>query len=482
LIIKNVDALASHGNVDGRKVVLDILDAGLKASDPYENTRRLVRVQGGKLIVGEKGFARRAVVDTPPDSMPLIFDLSKVGSIYVVGGGKAAQRMAHGIEDALGDSITEGQVNAKKGEPLLCKRIHVTFAGHPLPDEDSVAGARRIVEIMQKAKKGDIVFYVLSGGASALTTLPAPGLTLKDVQDVIRMLYFERGASMPETNAVRGMLVMLGQDRHPRYPGDATMIEFLTEEIPREIPYERIHARRASSTETSAPPYRRAVEVLKRYELWDKVPQPVRTHLERADPRYDLVTPEELRGKARYFIRVIGPEYMLEGAQKRAEELGVNANVLIKSLNDIEAQPVGELMSCIALSLETYCRPFEPPCAVLFGGETTVAVGNATGRGGRNQEFALSTALRIAGSKSIVVASVDSDGTDGPTDAAGGIVDGYTMERAREAGINVIGELKNHNSNEVLAKLGDAIYTGARSTNVRGLGIVYVGKSSQLQE
>jgi glycerate 2-kinase len=302
---------------------------------------------------------------------------------------------------------------------------------------------------------------------------------LKDVQDVIRMLYFERGASMPETNAVRGMLVMLGQDRHPRYPGDATMIEFLTEEIPREIPYERVHARRASSAETSTPPYRRAVEVLKRYDLWGKVPQPVRTHLERADPRYDLVTPGELEGKPRYFIRVIGPEYMLEGARRRAEELGVHAHVLIKSLNDIEAQPVGEMMACIALSLDTYSMPFEPPCAILFGGETTVAVGEATGRGGRNQELALSAAPRIAGSKSIVVASVDSDGTDGPTDAAGGIVDGYTVERAREAGINVIGELKNHNSHEVLAKLGDAIYTGARSTNVRGLGVVYVGRSSR---
>jgi glycerate 2-kinase len=108
LIVRNVDALVSHGNVDGRRVVLDILEAGLKASDPYENTRRLVRVQGGKLIVGEKGFARRAVVDTPQDCMPLTFDLSKVGNIYVVGGGKAAQRMAHGIEDALGDLITEG--------------------------------------------------------------------------------------------------------------------------------------------------------------------------------------------------------------------------------------------------------------------------------------------------------------------------------------------------------------------------------------
>jgi len=474
MIIKNLDALTSHGNVDGRKTLLTILEAGLKASDPYENTTKLVRVQGGKLIVGHRDFIGS---HKPKEEMPLVFDLAKVGNIYLVGGGKAAQRMAHAIEDVLGDLITDGQLNAKKGEPKLLKRVPVTFAGHPLPDEDSVSGARRIMEIEQKARKGDIVFFVQSGGASALTTLPGPGLSLKDIQDVTRMLFFERGASMPELNSVRGILAVL-TGRHERYIGDATMIQVDTDEIPPWAPLESIHRKRSSTVYTPWGSYQRAIETLKRYDLWSKVPQSVRTYLENADPRYDITTPTERETKPRYYFRVFGPEYMLEGTRKKAEELGVNAHIFASSINDIEASSMGEMLGFMAREVETRCQPVKAPCAIIFGGEPTVMVGSATGKGGRNQEFALSTAPRIEGSKSIVVAAADSDGSDGPTSAAGGIVDGYTMGRAKEAGIDIYEELSNHNSNGVLARLGDAIITGVRSTNVRGLGIVYVGKSS----
>jgi len=454
---------------------LGILEAGLAASDPYENAAKLVRVQGGKLIVGHRDFIGRY---KPKEEMPLVFDLSKVGNIYLVGGGKAAQRMAHAIEDVLGDLITDGQLNAKKGEPQLLKRVPVTFAGHPLPDEDSVSGARRIMEIEQKARKGDIVFFVQSGGASALTTLPGPGLSLKDIQDVTRMLYFERGASMPELNSVRGILAIL-TGRHERYVGDATMIEFLTDEIPFWTPLDSIHRKISSTVYTSEGSYQRAVEVLKKYKLWDEVPKPVRTYLEKADPRYDNVQAAEREAKPRYYFRVFGPEYMLEGARKKAEELGVNAYIFASSINDIEASAMGEMLAFAAREVETRGQPFKAPCAIIFGGEPTVTVGEATGKGGRNQELALSTAPRIEGSKNIVVAAADSDGSDGPTIAAGGVVDGYTMDRAKEAGINVYEELSNHNSHGVLTRLGDTIITGVRSTNVRGLGIVYAGKTSQ---
>jgi len=474
MIIKNIEALTSHGNVNGRKTVLTILEAGLEASDPYENTKRLIRVQGGKLIVGHKDFIGRY---KPKEDMPLVFDLSKVGNIYLVGGGKAAQRMAHAIEDVLGDLIVDGQLNAKKGEPRLLRRVPLTFAGHPLPDEDSVAGARRIMEIEQKARKGDLVFFVQSGGASALTTLPGPGLSLQDIQDVTRMLFFERGASMPELNSVRGILAVL-TGRHERYIGDATMIEIDTDEIPPWTPLDSIHRKRSSTVYTSEGSYQRAIETLKRYDLWSEVPQSVRTYLENADPRYDITRPAEREAKPRYYFRVFGPEYMLEGTKKKAEQMGVNAYIFASSLNDIEASAMAEMLAFAAREVETRGQPFKAPCAIIFGGEPTVTVGGATGKGGRNQEFALSTAPRIEGSKNIAVAAADSDGSDGPTIAAGGIVDGYTMDRAKELGIDAYGELSNHNSHGVLTRLGDAIITGVRSTNVRGLGIVYIEKTS----
>jgi glycerate-2-kinase len=170
----------------------------------------------------------------------------------------------------------------------------------------------------------------------------------------------------------------------------------------------------------------------------------------------------------------MGPEYMLSAAYERAKALGLNAMILAMSLNDIEARPVAETLAHLAHESEVLGQPLEPPCVYLCGGEVLVTVGQATGRGGRNQELALTTSRRISGSPHIVIGSIDSDGTDGPTDMAGGIVDGQTYERILARGIDLDRELANHNSTEVLEALGDAMYTGVRGTNVRDLRVVYV--------
>ncbi len=461
--ILNTANLISHGNTSGRKTVLELLEAGLKATDPYENTKKMIRIHDGQLIVGHKDFSR------PLGREPLVFDLSKVGNIYVVGGGKAAHRQAKAMEDVLGSLITEGHINAKKGEPKWCKRIEVTFAGHPMPDEDSVAGAKRILEIEKKAKKGDIVFLSESGGGTALMTLPGPGITLKDIQEVNRILYFEHGSSMPDINAVRNQLILL-RGRHGRHVGDATLIAVHTAEAPLGPSVRQ----RRSPNGTTAYPY--AIEVLKRYRVWDEVPQSVRTYLLKADPKYDSIQAEELDGKPQYHFRVMGPEYMLDAAARKAESLGITPHILVASLNDMETLDAAEVLAYMAREIEFYGRPFKPPCVLLCGGELLVTVGKATGVGGRNQEFVLSTAPLIEGNENIVVASIDSDGTDGPSDAAGGIVDGYTMERIKGTGIDVYEEIRNHNSFHALKALGDNFITGARGTNVRDLRVIYIEK------
>jgi glycerate 2-kinase len=167
---------------------------------------------------------------------------------------------------------------------------------------------------------------------------------------------------------------------------------------------------------------------------------------------------------------------MLNAAKKKAEELGIYAPIIASSPDDIEARPFGETLACVAQEVECYSRPFKPPCIMICGGELLVTVGKSTGCGGRNQEFALATAPKIEGSKKIVVASVDSDGTDGPTEMAGGIVDGYTMERAKKTEVDVAEELANHNSYAALKKLEDNILTGARGTNVQDLTLVYIAR------
>jgi glycerate-2-kinase len=221
--------------------------------------------------------------------------------------------------------------------------------------------------------------------------------------------------------------------------------------------------------------YRNAINMLKRYEVWDRVPESVRRYLLRADPTIDRIRPGELEGKPIYHFRVMGPEYMLEAArQKAAEELGLSTSILVSSLNNIEVRPVGVTLANVAREAEVSGRPLKPPCVFILGGELLVTVGKATGMGGRNQEFVLSAAPTLAGSENIVFASVDSDGTDGPSDAAGGIVDGYTLDRLEEESINVADELRNHNSYGALKRLGDNIFTGARGTNVRDLRVIYV--------
>lgn len=461
MIITNSRELTAHGNVAGRAVVLDILEAGLRAPDPYHNVRALVRVESDRLLVGRPEFAKQSGQPT------LAFDLATLGRVFIIGAGKAVQRMAEALEDALGDLISDGQINAKKGDAVRLKRIPLILAGHPLPDEDSVRGAQRMLDIARQARKGDIVFSLDSGGGTALSALPAPGISLADLQTVYRVLYFGCGASMPAANAVRNHLALVNT-KHARYVGDATFINIGSAEVP---PLIRPHV---YEQPTHLSGHEAAIQVLRSFHCWDAVPQSVRDFLLRADPQYGPYRPEESAGKPHYGFRVMGPEYMLAAAERRAQELGLNTLVLAQSLNDIEAAPVARALAHMAHECEVLGRPLRPPCALFCGGELTVATGEATGRGGRNQEFALATAARIASSANIVIASVDSEGTDGPTDAAGGIVDGQTLGRVRSAGFDLAADLENHNSATVLEALGDTIITGVRGVNVRDLRVIYV--------
>ncbi len=478
MAIRNRAELISHGNNKGRETVLDILESGLKAPDPYENTKKMVRIENGNLIVGHPDFydpLRQKLIFGYPDSAkplsqePIVFELSKVNNIYVVGGGKSVQRQAKALEDVLGERITEGHICIKKGDPVEVNRIKATLAGHPLPDEDSVLGAQKILSIEKKAKEGDVVFWCNSGGGTSLMALPAPGITLEELQEVSRILYFEAGTSMPEANTVRALVTIL-RGKHPKYVHGATLIQILAAELPPKL---WGHKSLRKSDEDA---YGHAIRVLKKYDCWDRVPESIRKFLNKADPQYLPPTQRELRQMPYYFYRVMGPEYMLEAARLKAANIGLNTTIIASSLNDIEANSLAEIFANIAIESEVTGNPFKPPCVFICGGELVVKIGKAKGIGGRNQEFVLCAAQLIAGRKNIVIASVDSDGTDGPTDIAGGIVDGHTMERIAKAGIDLPQELKNHNSSYVLKTLGDAIYIEYTGANVRDLRTVYIGE------
>ena len=460
--IQNASLLMSHGDLQARKALLEILEAGLEASDPYHNTRRLVRREGDRLIIGCRDFEPEG----DPSAGDEVIGLETVGRIYVVGAGKGIQRVAKALEDILGDRLTGGHVIDKKGQPLCCERIGVTFGGHPVPDMDCVRGCQRIVEIIDQLQPDDLIFTLVANGVSSLLTLPVPEVTLEDVREVTYLMQIKRGAFTGHLNPVRNHLDQLKGGKIARRIGRVKAIHILawppftyqvlmTQNI-------WLHTLPGCST------FETAIEMLKRYDAWDEAPEAVRAFLLKADPAQETVKADEYE-TFNYRIFGVMPYHMsgLSAAQAKAQELGFKAHMLARLMH-AEAREAGRVMAWIARNIEQYGEPFEPPCVLLSGGELLVTVGDEKGIGGRNQEFVLSAALDIAGSENILVGSVDTDGTDGPGTQfwrgdellpclAGGIADGSTVARAEELGIDLFDVLKRHDTTPALWKLGDGI-------------------------
>jgi len=464
--IRNIDNLVSHGNVRARQAMLEILEVGLEAADPYNNTRKLIRLQGNTLIVGNKEFE--------PSGSPItgeeVYELPKIGRIFVFGAGKGIQRVAKAIEDALGDRLTGGHVIDKKGYPVILKRIGVTLGAHPVPDEDCVRGCKRILALTKDLTQNDLVFTCVSNGVSSLLTMPVPGVSLEDVRKTTYIMQVEHGAGTGDLNAIRNNLDMMKGGRISRLIQPAKAIHIIAIEPGS---YDQLmHHNAWLHTLPGYAPFQLAINNLKKWDTWDTIPAPVRKFLETADPRYETVKAEEF---AKMSFRIFGvmPGFnqsaKLPPAVEKARELGFKPVVLSDDMMGVEAAPAGRYMANIARTIERTGQPFEPPCALFSNGEMIVTVAKETGIGGRNQEFALSAALRIAGSKNIIIASVDTDGTDGPGTQftngpegmppcfAGGIVSGETVEEAKKAGVDIAAELKRHNTSPALWKLKDGI-------------------------
>ena len=468
--IQNMDALLSNGNVRGRKAMLEILEAGLQASDPYNNTRKLIRIENGKLVVGSEGF------DPPgtPITGDEVYDLSEIENIYVFGACKGAQRVAKAIEDILGDRLAGGHVIDKKGSPVILDRIGVTLGSHPAPDEDCAKGCERILEMTKGLTEKDLVFTIAGNGISSLLTLPVPSVTVEEVRETTYIMQIERGVPTVDLNAIRNHLDVLKGGKISKYIHPAKMVHIIAYEP---LSYEHLmHRDPWLHTLPDSTTFQMAVDNLHKWDAWDAVPASVRRHLEEADPRQETVKAAEFGEMS---FRVFGIMPQRAGAPlaalEKAEELGFKPLVLAEKMMNVEASQAALVIATIAGTIERRGQPVEPPCALFSNGELIVTVGSETGIGGRHQEFALTAAQRIAGSRNIVIGSVDTDGTDGPGTQfaegledipclAGGITDGTTVEEARKAGVNIAEELKRHNTTPALWKLDSGIVA---SPNIR---------------
>jgi hydroxypyruvate reductase len=393
-------------------------------------------------------------------------DCGRYRDIYVLGAGKAGASMALAAERVLGRRITAGLINVKYGHLAKLRRIELNECGHPVPDQRGVEGARRIAGMAAGARAGDLVVCLISGGASALLPLPADPVTLEEKQAATRLL-LACGANIHEINAVRKHISLIKGGQLARLAHPAGVRALLLSDVIGD----NLDVIGSGPTAPDASTYQGALSILDRYGIRAKAPAAIRVRLEEGAAGQVPETPKP--GDAifrRTTNRVIGSNRLaVDAAAARARELGFHTLVL-STFVEGETREVARVHAAIAKEIVRSGRPLRPPACVITGGETTVTL-RGDGLGGRNQEFVLAAAIDIAALERVVVLSAGTDGTDGPTDAAGAIADGRTLARAPAAPAF----LANNDSYRYFESLGDLIRTGPTNTNVMDVRLVLVG-------
>lgn len=398
------------------------------------------------------------------------YDLNSIRHIYVVGAGKASAPMAQAIESILGDRITAGVVSVKYGYTAPTQRIQIDQAGHPIPDERAVQATEKMINLLRQAGPEDLVICVISGGGSALMVAPWPGITLADERRLTNQL-LRSGATINEINTVRKHLSQVKGGGLRRLAGPATVISLILSDVlgnPLDV---------IASGPTVPDPttYVDAWEVLERYDLINDLPPAIARHLQDglAGRIPDTPKPGDPIFDRTQNVVVASNAHAVQAAIDRARQDGLNT-LLLSTFVEGEAREVAKVFAAIGKELNRSDNPIRRPAVIVAGGETTVTV-RGPGRGGRNQEFALSAAIQIDGLDDVTIVAFATDGTDGPTDAAGAIVDGSTVRRARAIGLDPRAALVDNDSYTFFQKLGDLIVTGPTNTNVDDLYMIIAG-------
>lgn len=382
------------------------------------------------------------------------------GRVLILGCGKASAAMARAAEAVLGDRIAEGFVVVKDGYTVPVRRVTLAEAGHPVPDARGLAASARLLALAERAREGDLVLFLVSGGGSALTPAPAPPVTLGEKQEVTRLL-LASGATIGELNAVRKHLSRLKGGLLARAAWPATVLTLALSDVIGD-PLDVIASGPTAPDPTT---FATALEVLERRGVRGAVPRTVVGRLE-AGARGELEeTPKPGdRVLARVSNVVIGNNALVTtAAVATAERVGVRPHLLTRELQG-EAREV-------ARELIARARRLTPPACLIAGGETTVTV-KGEGKGGRCQEFALAAALELRPGDGLTVLAAGTDGTDGPTDAAGAIVDDSTVARGKEAGSDAARALADNDAYHFLRASGDLIVSGPTNTNLLDLYLI----------
>lgn len=432
-----------------------ILAAALQAVEPAQAVRKHLSRAGDKLTADDQTY-----------------DLASFDSIYLVGAGKAGAPMAQAAIDLLGDRLKDGVVVVKDGylpDKPLPAGIEILPAGHPYPDERGQQAARRIRSLLEATTTNDLVICPLSGGGSALLTSPTTGISLQELRELTDLLLIS-GANIQEINTLRKHLDQVKGGNLARLAAPSCCLTLILSDVVGN-PLETIAS---GPTVPDSSTYADALAVLSKYSLEDRIPVNVLEILQRGTRGEIPETPkpgDPLFDRVQNLIIGSNIQAALAGVAQ-AETEGYNSLLLTTYLQG-EAQPAGQFLAAIARQIAASGYPLARPACVVVGGETTVTV-KGDGAGGRNQEMALGAVGPLAGIPAVTLVCLASDGGDGPTDAAGAVVSGETLSRARNLGMDPEEYLRRNDAYHFFAPLGDLLRTGPTLTNVNDLAFLFL--------
>jgi len=431
-----------------------VLSAALQAVDPHAAVMRSLRRDGNRLAIGGQTY-----------------DLNSFHRILVVGAGKAGAPMTQAVADLLGDRLSGGLVIVKDGYADGLQSvgpIELAEASHPLPDERGVAATRRLVELLRDAQTSDLVICLISGGGSALMVAPAPGIRLEDLQALTSVL-LACGATIDEINTLRKHLDVVKGGGLAKLAAPATLLALILSDVVGDA----LDVIASGPTVPDHSTFAQAWQSLERYGLLGQVPVAVIEHLQEGLQGALSETPKTGDRVFSSVQNVIVANNLqaAQAALAQARQEGFNT-LLITSYLQGEARQAGQFLAAIARQVATSGEPVRRPACMIAGGETTVTL-HGKGKGGRNQELALGAVQGLAGMGDVALVSLATDGGDGPTDAAGAVVTGHTLERARQAGLDPEAFLEDNDSYGFFDALGDLLRPGPTHTNVNDLALLF---------
>ncbi len=432
---------------NNKRLVSQIFNTALKAVDSYE----LVRSNKENILSD--------------------YYTNKFKRLFVIGSGKAACQMGKAAEDFAMDIIKNGILITKYGHcqpPYSPKKIDINEAGHPVPDENGVAATRKIINLTRELDEESLLLCLISGGGSALLVSPCKGILINEKQKVTELL-LKAGASIEELNTVRKHISNVKGGRLAKLAYPAKIISLIISDVIGD----RLDTIASGPTSPDLTTYQDAYKVIQNYGLIELIPASVLAHIQKGVQGLITETPKMGDRVFSHVLNIIigSNKKALEAARAEAEKLLYRAEIVTSEISG-EARDVGIWLANKAKEIKNSKGTNRSIC-FISGGETTVTV-KGNGTGGRNMELALSFAIKIEGVDGITLLSAGTDGTDGPTDAAGAIVDGATITRAKARGLNPDNYLENNDSYTFFKETGDLFVTGPTGTNVMDIQIVVI--------